>query len=296
MPSLILKQQAFFYIQRLTEMAGTSVDDISKDTVEIYLVLNGKVTFTSRDYRILLEDNCLYCFCRDENIGTEVKPGTTGYVIRFSKHLLYTDDYECYGPDFSAFNSLILREEIIKVSASFLKEGKQLCDMMYHEFRYHNEFSTQILSGFLGIFLLHLIRKSDLFMYISSKKNQHVLVRRFNALLEQEFKTSKRVSYYATMLSITPSHLNEIIKQATGRSAGSHIRERIVLEAVRQAKLRGASLKEVAYDLGFSDNAHFSKFFKKVAGTNFSDIKRHQHGKSTVPSPELSTLAASFPG
>ena len=70
-------------------------------------------------------------------------------------------------------------------------------------------------------------------------------------------------------------YLNNIIKQATGNCAGFHIRQRIAGEAIRQAKLTGASMKEVASALGFDDNAHFSKFFKKTAGKNFSDIRKY---------------------
>lgn len=290
MATLIFKQQTTFHIQRLTETTNKSVDEIEEETVEIYLVLAGKVIINGNGYRILLEDNNLYCYCHNENIQIEIKPGTVGYAIRFSKQLLFSDNYELQSSDLSTFHALILRGEIVQVNASFLKEGKKICEMMYHEFRYHNDFRTEILSRLLGIFLLHLIRKSNLFMYISGKKAQHTLVRKFNVLLEQEFKTLKRVSQYATMLSVTPNHLNEIIKRITGRSAGSHIRQRVALEAVRQARLRGASLKEVAYELGFHDNAHFSKFFKKVAGMNYSDIRRLSYTDPLSLSAEIDTL------
>jgi AraC-like DNA-binding protein len=33
-------------------------------------------------------------------------------------------------------------------------------------------------------------------------------------------------------------------------------------------------MKEIAYELGFLDSAHFSRFFKSVAGKNFSDFKK----------------------
>ncbi|HLA57121.1 MAG TPA: hypothetical protein VK622_00090 [Puia sp.] len=36
----------------------------------------------------------------------------------------------------------------------------------------------------------------------------------------------------------------------------------------------GAGMKEIAYDLGFLDIAHFSRFFKTFAGANFSDFKK----------------------
>jgi AraC family transcriptional activator of pobA len=273
MSSLIAKQQAFFSIQRLTEIAETSAHDSCDQMIEIYLVLNGQVTIAGKEFQVLLEDNNLYCITWNKYIRTEVKEGTAGYVIRFSKRLLYDGDHEFYCSYFSAINALVLHNEIIKVGASFLKGGKEICDMMYREFKCHNDFRTQILTGFWGIFLLHLMRQSNLFMYVSGNESQHTLVRKFNVLLEQHFKTNKRVSDYAALLFVTPNYLNGIIKQATGKPISYLIRQRVVNEAIRQAKLTGASMKEVAYNLGFNDDAHFSKFFKKAAGKNFSDLR-----------------------
>lgn len=291
MPSPVFNQQPFLHIQQLTEMTGKRPDDIGEETVEIYMVFTGEVTIHINRSLIVLEKNNLYCCYRNDMTDIEAAPGTAGYIIRFSKRLLYADDYELLSYDLSAFHALVLRNEVAQVDTAFLKEGKQICEMMYHEFRSDNDYRKQVLRGFLGIFLLHLIRTSSLFVYVRGSKRQHILMRKFNALLEQEFKNCKKVSCYANMLSVTPSYLNEIIKQVTGKSVGMHIRERVVLEAVRQAISRGASLKEVAYNLGFSDSAHFSKFFKNVSGMNFSDIKRSYYSEFLSLSSEKHMLS-----
>ena len=51
-------------------------------------------------------------------------------------------------------------------------------------------------------------------------------------------------------------------------------RQRVVLEAKRQATYSGASMKEIAHQLGFDDIAHFSKFFKNFSGLSFSNYKK----------------------
>ena len=33
-------------------------------------------------------------------------------------------------------------------------------------------------------------------------------------------------------------------------------------------------MKEIAYGLGFSDDTHFSKFFKNISGTNFTSFRK----------------------
>jgi YesN/AraC family two-component response regulator len=100
------------------------------------------------------------------------------------------------------------------------------------------------------------------------------LVNRFLELLDKNFREDKMVSVYAGQLLVTPNYLNKIVKKGTGFSAGHHIRQRVILEAKRMARFSDSGMKEIAYNLGFLDSAHFSKFFKSVAGTNFSEFKK----------------------
>ena len=92
--------------------------------------------------------------------------------------------------------------------------------------------------------------------------------------LDKNFKEKKMVAEYAKQLLVTPNYLNRVVKKITGFSAGHQIRERVVLEAKRMSRYSDAGMKEIAYDLGFLDSAHFSRFFKTFGGTNFSEFKR----------------------
>jgi AraC-like DNA-binding protein len=82
------------------------------------------------------------------------------------------------------------------------------------------------------------------------------------------------LSSYADAVHVSPAHLNENVKRVSGVSAGRHIRQRIVLEAKYNARTTALTMKEVAFKLGFTDSAHFSKFFKKNSGVNFSDFMK----------------------
>ncbi|HJT72955.1 MAG TPA: helix-turn-helix domain-containing protein, partial [Chitinophaga sp.] len=100
------------------------------------------------------------------------------------------------------------------------------------------------------------------------------LMERFKSLVEVHFKSHRKVADYARLLTVTPNYLNEIVKKISGYPASYHIRQRIVLEAKRRAAYSDVCMKEVAWYLGFSDIAHFSKFFKNTTGTTYSDFKR----------------------
>ncbi|MBO9562711.1 MAG: helix-turn-helix domain-containing protein [Niastella sp.] len=274
MRSLDTKQPAFFSIHNLTEVTAISACDTNDDIIEVYLVLDGAVTIRRIEYETLLENNTLYCARWNKQDSMTIEPGTVGYLIRFEKALLYSNEHELYSSHFPDFLTLVLRGEVLPVDAAFIDSGTKLCEMMRQEFKDQSDFNRQMLIGFLNIFLLRIIRKLNASVGQAGHGPKYALVHKFNVLLEQKFKTNKKVADYAALLFVTPNYLNEIIKHATGNSAGFHIRQRVALEAVRQAKLTGASMKEVAGRLGFNDNAHFSKFFKKVAGRNFSELKK----------------------
>ena len=102
------------------------------------------------------------------------------------------------------------------------------------------------------------------------------LLARFWHLLEHRFRTCKSVASYAHELCVTPNHLSERIRQETGRPASEHIRQRVMQEARHLLAAPNVQLKQVAYELGFEDTAHFGKLFKRCHGMSFSDFRAQQ--------------------
>ena len=147
-------------------------------------------------------------------------------------------------------------------------------ERMIREFSNTYPDREEILRGLLKIFLIYLNRQLGAPGQQIIQLNQSGLASRFFSLLEKNFANRKMVSDYAQELAVTPNYLNETIKKASGFSASHHIQQRIILEAKRKAAYVRKSMKEIAYDLGFEDISHFSKYFKKVSGVSFSDFKR----------------------
>jgi len=95
----------------------------------------------------------------------------------------------------------------------------------------------------------------------------------FRRLVFNNFKKLKKVKEYASLMNITEKTLNELVKKNNGKSASKVIYDQIVLEAKRLL-MTGMSAKSTAYDLGFDDPAHFSKFFKKQTESSPSDFRK----------------------
>lgn len=94
----------------------------------------------------------------------------------------------------------------------------------------------------------------------------------FQKLVHQHFRSFKKISDYAQALQISERKLNELTKSITGKSATKIINEYKIQEAKRLL-LIDSNVKEVAYDLGFTDAAHFSKFFNQQLGLYPTDFK-----------------------
>jgi AraC family transcriptional activator of pobA len=99
------------------------------------------------------------------------------------------------------------------------------------------------------------------------------LIRKFNLLLEANFRHRHEVRYYAQALHKSPKTLTNLFGLCKYPSPSELIRRRIILEAKRYLYFTEKSAKEVADDLGFANAAHFSRFFKAATGANFSVFK-----------------------
>lgn len=82
-------------------------------------------------------------------------------------------------------------------------------------------------------------------------------------LVNNEFRNG---DFYSKQLKMTPSWLNDHVKQATGVRAGYLIRQRILIEAKRQLAFTEDPINQIAYSLSFSDPSHFARFFRRHTG------------------------------
>ncbi|NGP78000.1 AraC family transcriptional regulator [Balneolaceae bacterium YR4-1] len=103
------------------------------------------------------------------------------------------------------------------------------------------------------------------------------LIRQFNILVEQHFKEHHQVSSYAEMLHKSPKTLSNVFASAGHRSPLEVIHHRIAMEGKRQLLKTDKLAKEIAFDLGFRDQSHFSRFFKKETGISPSQYRRKKN-------------------
>ncbi|MBZ4187812.1 helix-turn-helix domain-containing protein [Niabella beijingensis] len=92
------------------------------------------------------------------------------------------------------------------------------------------------------------------------------VVLKFQALIENNYMRRRSVNYYADQLTVSSNYLNILCRKYYKLSAKEVIMKRVFLEAKRLLWGTNMSIKEITFKLGFSDQAHFSSFIKRITG------------------------------
>lgn len=98
-------------------------------------------------------------------------------------------------------------------------------------------------------------------------------VKQFREWVEIHFRAHRTVSDYAEELGMTLATLGRLCQEQLGMSPLAVINARLVLEAKRELAYSGRSIKEIALDLGFSDEGYFSRFIRKHTGLTPSEFR-----------------------
>jgi AraC family transcriptional activator of pobA len=94
-----------------------------------------------------------------------------------------------------------------------------------------------------------------------------ILSNTFKKLVLKNFKTVKSPADYADILNISPSYLNEVVKNTTGFTVSHWIQREVMMEAKRLLYYTDLNIKEISFQIGYTDPTYFSRLFQKVTGT-----------------------------
>jgi AraC family transcriptional activator of pobA len=186
-------------------------------------------------------------------------------LVHFSQNKNIEDflfDHACF--DVNEFSPLYHFDK------SFSETMMNISNQIWKDSRLASPLKNQLIISQLSLLMLYCMQ-STLNKNGNNDAKHSDTYTSFRRLLNVNFKTMKKVKEYAEHLNVTEKLLNEIILQRTGENVSSLIFKQLILEAKRLLK-SGVPTKQVAYDLNFTDPAHFSKFFKTQTGFSPSEF------------------------
>jgi AraC family transcriptional activator of pobA len=182
----------------------------------------------------------------------------------------HDSEVSCVGFLFSSTDHLF-----IKLNEQARQKLQLLSDVFIEEFKTSDNIQNEILLALLKRLIMYVtgLAKSG---YVPVKKLQDErfhIIRRFNLLVEANFKSEHSVSFYAGQLYKSPKTLSNLFAIFNQKAPSQIIQERIVVEAKRLLYYTDRSIKHITFELGFEDVAYFSNFFKKNSGISPSDFR-----------------------
>lgn len=235
-----------FYFIALVNSAGQT--KITYDNTNV-TNLNSFLVFQS--------PGLLYSFYRDNSAN--------GYLLYFKKECLsfFRPDFD---KEFPFFN--ILHTNFYKLNQAKFKTFAPHFEEVFEAY----EQSTDAQHTIAAVKLLALLYQLKEFTTAfnqwekGSSTPQQILFQKFIQLVNNYYVEKRTIEEYAALLAVTPNHLSQSVKLASGKNAHSFITERLLSEVKSLIQFTSFDIAEIAYQLHFSDPANFGKFFKKHTG------------------------------
>ena len=139
--------------------------------------------------------------------------------------------------------------------------------------------SETLLVNHIELLLNYCVRFYER-QFITRKIVNHDQLSRFEVVLNDYFqgdlpsqKGLPSVKYLANELSISPNYLGDLMKRETGKSPLEHIQEKLIDLSKNELYNHSKNISEIAYDLGFKQSQHFSRFFKQQMGISPNEFR-----------------------
>lgn len=112
------------------------------------------------------------------------------------------------------------------------------------------------------------------FISTVKKTRAETIFTKFIKLVEQNFRTQRRVGWYAGQLYITPKYLSESVKAVSKRRPNDWIDNYVTMEIRVMLKNTTMSIKEIAQQLHFANQSFLGKYFKEHVGMSPKEYRR----------------------
>lgn len=165
-------------------------------------------------------------------------------------------------------------EPVVEVSEKMQPIILNILNRLWTEYQEGKPLNLSLITSYL----LALFNEVSVFQNQKStipKNAALIITEKYKNLLSQNIYTINKVTDYASMLAITPDHLNKCVKATVGRTSQELLAEMIILEAKVLLKQTSLSISEIAFKFSEANPSDFTRFFKNKTGLSPKDFRRN---------------------
>ncbi|WP_051298911.1 helix-turn-helix domain-containing protein [Marinobacterium litorale] len=193
------------------------------------------------------------------------RENTNGSVITVSQLVLLDDQFQ---RDFPFGEEMLRTAQVVPLGdhpedTAFIE---QVIDQLNQEYREGRTGRKQMFEWLLYTLLLKVGRRIHASHRGRDEDHYERLYRELTQLVEQHYREHQPATFYAEKLHTTTTSLNRACAAVADKNISELLHDRITLEAQRMLIYSSVPVSLIAYDLGFSDPAYFSRFFKRRTG------------------------------
>lgn len=252
-------------------------------TFRIIWVQSGTLEMLVDYEKVHLSAHQIICLAPNQHI--EIEQSAVGYTFQYNRdfYCLVDHDHEisCVGLLYYG----TFQTPTIKLDAKHQRKIESLMEVFIDEFDTKDTIQEEMLRMLLKRLIIICTRLFKDQAAISYKEEELDVIRQFHVLVEKNYKEKQKVGDYAALLNKSAKTLSNLFSKNSEKSPLRQIHERIALEAKRLLYFTDKSVKEIGWELGFEEEAHFSRFFKRLNGqsaTKFRDTGKTDNSSGKV--------------
>ncbi len=284
----------FVFVHLTKDSSETYIEDLEKafrfNGIILFIVHEGGISFSVNMERIHLSANQM--LISGPNSITTVDPdsvrGLDAYALFISDEFIHDLNFEVI-----ILNNLPItanRSPVFNLdpeSVLHLVNYMELLDLNVRrntgegDDLFAKSISRSLLTATLyQIMILTMHRKAnapakedeDILEPPRPRSRRALYTHEFVRLVRKYFRMEHSVRFYANKLCISPKYLSLVVKECSGRTAAEIIDEYLLLEAKNMLRFSGKNIQQIAYELNFSNQSSFGKYFKHLTGMSPSEF------------------------
>ncbi|HQZ64723.1 MAG TPA: helix-turn-helix domain-containing protein [Planctomycetaceae bacterium] len=269
-------------------VSGEAVNPVRTNYFTIYLIESGSGKFWADGSQFAFDQNCLLFFVPYQHIRIVPESSVQADVIQFHANFLCVETFHaevgCSGILFNDPYGI----PVVQLDEEIKAKVLSLIDDLRVEQTQRGLAYSEVMLAHLKVLLILATRlkTSDAGACGPALHDlQHPVLIELRDLVEENYSILHAPADYATLLHITPKTLGRIVRETLGTTPTELIRARILTHAKWQLLHTLRPVKEIAREVGFSDELYFSRLFKKATGyspTFFREFETEIRGESNL--------------